>query len=265
MESALNSPFSPSSSAKPMPLGPVEGDDAVGDLDRLQRDVGRHERQRARARWRSCASCRRPRRRRRGAAPAVSSSISLASMMPLSSGGTDSRMVKLSARKNGSPVVPRRVGDAQLLEAHVGRRQQADVDVATDAHLAAEDARRLLLEDAAVAVPVDEVGNGEQRREGERDQPRDVKKPVAHLAFQKSDRRAATSAETASPAAPNAGLPACLAIGRAADAKRTCYGPFSVLRSVGAHSSLFAFPCLDHDPETISRRDHRKMAKRVQD
>ena len=39
----------------------------------------------------------------------------------------------------------------------------------TDADIAAEDARRLLLEDAAVAVPVDEMGDGEQRREGERD------------------------------------------------------------------------------------------------
>ena len=39
-----------------------------------------------------------------------SSTISLASMMPFSSGGADKRMVKLSARKNGSPVVP--VGSA---------------------------------------------------------------------------------------------------------------------------------------------------------
>ncbi len=62
-----------------------------------------------------------------------------------------------------------RVGDAQLLEAHVGRGKQAHVDVAADAHVAAEDARRLLFEDAAVAVPVDEMGDGEQRREGERD------------------------------------------------------------------------------------------------
>ncbi len=39
-----------------------------------------------------------------------SRTISLASMMPLRSGGADRRMVKLSARKNGSPVEP--VGSA---------------------------------------------------------------------------------------------------------------------------------------------------------
>ena len=97
--------------------------------------------------------------------------------------------MKLSARKNGSPV-DRWVGDAKLLEAHVGRRQEADVDVAADTHLAAEDAGRFLLEHAPVSVPVDEIRDGEQRRKGEGEQPRDVKKPVAHLAFQKPDRHA---------------------------------------------------------------------------
>ena len=41
--------------------------------------------------------------------------------------------------------------------------------------------------------------NGEQRREGEGKQPRDVKKPVAHLTFQEPDQHAAISAEFAEP------------------------------------------------------------------
>ena len=55
------------------------------------------------------------------------------------------------------------VGNAHLLETEVGRRQQVQIDGAADAHLAAEQARGLLLEHAAVAVPVDEIGHREQR------------------------------------------------------------------------------------------------------
>ncbi len=87
-----------------------------------------------------------------------------------------------------------RIGDAQLLEAHVGRRQQAHVDVAADTDFAPENACRLLLEHAAIAVPIDEIGNGKQRREGQRDQPRNIKKPVIHLTFQGPERHSALSA-----------------------------------------------------------------------
>ena len=102
--------------------------------------------------------------------------------------------------------------------------------------------------------------NGKQRREGEREQPRDVKKPVAHLAFQEPDRHAAISAEIAEPVTrlrPRRHAPRDCRADDASGPER----PLSALRSVGAHSSLFAFPCLDHDPETISRRDNRKMAQ----
>ena len=68
----------------------------------------------------------------------------------------------------------RRIGDAQLVEAHVGSRQQAYVDVAADAHLAAKDAGRLLLEHAAITVPIDEIRHREQRGERKRKQAGDV-------------------------------------------------------------------------------------------
>ena len=90
-------------------LGAVEGDDAVDDLDRLQRDARRHERQRARG---------------DGEAAPVAAALGVDGeaqhrLLEHDLVGLDDaleqrrhrkRMVKLSARKNGSPVVP--VGSA---------------------------------------------------------------------------------------------------------------------------------------------------------
>ena len=72
-------------------------------------------------------------------------------------------MVRLSAAEKRLLQVDGGVGDAHLLEAEIGGRQQVQIDGAADSHLAAEQARGLLLEHAAVAVPVDEIGDGEQR------------------------------------------------------------------------------------------------------
>ena len=89
-------------------------------------------------------------------------------------------MLRLSALKNVE--VGRGVGDAHLLQAEIGGRQQVQLDVAVDLHLAADDARGLLLEVAAIAVPVDEVGDGEQRADDGYDEDGDGDEQVVHAA-----------------------------------------------------------------------------------
>ena len=67
----------------------------------------------------------------------------------------------------GNPDTPGgRAADAQLLEMDIRRRQQPQADVAGHAHVAAQDARGLLFQHAAIAVPVDRIRQAEQRRQG---------------------------------------------------------------------------------------------------
>ena len=98
--------------------------------------------------------------------------------MPRNIGGMDSLMLRLSALKKRE--VGRGVGDAHLLEAEIGGRQQVQLDVAVDLHLAADDARGLLLEIAAIAVPVDEIRNGEQRADDGYDKDGNGDEQVVH-------------------------------------------------------------------------------------
>ncbi len=72
------------------------------------------------------------------------------------------------------------VGNPELLEAHERGGQEAQVDRAADAHLAAEDARGLLLEHAAIAVPVDEIRHREEHRERHHEKAGEVEKRVVH-------------------------------------------------------------------------------------
>ncbi len=57
--------------------------------------------------------------------------------------------------------------DHRLVETKVGGRQQLQVDVAADRHLLPEGARQLRLQKAALAVPIDEVGRDQQRRQND--------------------------------------------------------------------------------------------------
>ncbi len=164
---------------KPDALGPMQRHHAVLDLDGLQRDVGGYERQRA---WRNTQ------------ASPVAAALDI-------DGQAQNRLLQLDlvglydafeqgrhGKPHGEAVGAekrlagggRRIGDPDLVEAHEGRRQKAHVDVAAHAHLAAQNAGRLLLEYAAVSVPVDKVGNRKQRGERKRDEAGDVEKPVAH-------------------------------------------------------------------------------------
>ncbi len=73
-----------------------------------------------------------------------------------------------------------RVGNAHLLEAEIGGREQVQVDRTAHPDLAAEQARGLLLEHAAIAVPVDEIRNGEQRTDDGDQKDCDGDDDIAH-------------------------------------------------------------------------------------
>src|SRR5204863_3184906 len=55
------------------------------------------------------------------------------------------------------------VGNAHLLEAEIGSRQQVQIDRAPHSYLTLQETRGLLLEHTAIAVPVDEVGDRKER------------------------------------------------------------------------------------------------------
>ena len=73
-----------------------------------------------------------------------------------------------------------RVGDAHLLQAEIGAREQVQIDRAADPDLAAQQAGGLLLEHAAIAVPIDEVGNGEERADNGDQKDCDGDDEIAH-------------------------------------------------------------------------------------
>ncbi len=117
---------------------------------------------------------------------------------------------QLDAQAVGLEEVPaeirRPIADAHLLQAEVGARQQIEFHVAVDLHLAADDVLRLLLEPAAIAVPVDEIGNCEQCRDHRYDEDRNGNEQVIHGA------------------APRVGAAGLRSRGRACDARRTLPG-----------------------------------------
>ena len=225
-------------------LGALQGDDAVLDLDRLQRNVGRDERQRARRDAEHAPVA---------AALGVEREAQLGARQLDLVGLDDALEQRRNRQPHGETLGAEErlagsggVGDAQLLEAHEGRRQQAHVDVAADPHLTAEDARRLLLEDAAVSVPVDEVGNRKQCRERKRDQAGYVKKPVAHLPLRDPLLRVPLCEKAKQ--GPRRPLPGNAPYDRLSDDAETG-GPRRLqLGYQLIQSSLFATLCLDNDP-----------------
>src|SRR5690606_7720995 len=69
-----------------------------------------------------------------------------------------------------------------LLDPEVGRWQKMQLDVTINLHRTPDDAPCLVLEDAAVAVPVDEMGHGEQRTDDRDDKDGNGNKQVVHWA-----------------------------------------------------------------------------------
>ncbi len=72
------------------------------------------------------------------------------------------------------------IGDARLLEPDIRDGQQAEADIAADPDLAVEHAGGLLLENPAVTVPVHGVGHREQRSEQRHDEAGDPEERAVH-------------------------------------------------------------------------------------
>ena len=137
-----------------LPCASLNNDGASGNMHRIERNAaGRRTRAPGGSR-RNRSSCRLPLRRRRASAPAGSTRPGVASSTPLNSDATLSQTINPSALKIDSPVRPGPVGDADLLEANIRRRQQLQIDVAAHANLTAKLPRSFLLEYAAKVRPV---------------------------------------------------------------------------------------------------------------
>jgi hypothetical protein len=72
------------------------------------------------------------------------------------------------------------IGNAHLVEAEIGCRQQVQVDCAANPHLAPQETRGLLLDHAAIAVPVDEIGNRKQCSDDRDQKDCNGDKEIAH-------------------------------------------------------------------------------------
>ena len=150
---------------------------AVGDRERRQRDVGRHIAGRG---------------QRLGEALPVPTALRIERQ-------THERPLKLDLvgfddapeqRRNGKldaeavrleeGELARGIRDADLLESEIGERQQVQLHIAVDLHLAADGARCLGLEVVAIAVPVDEIGYGEQSADNGYDEDSDGDEQVVH-------------------------------------------------------------------------------------
>ncbi len=82
-----------------------------------------------------------------------------ASMVPLSSAPILSQASSERASRNGRRGVLL-IGNLDVVESELGRRQQDEMDLAADLDLAAEQLGRLSLERRPVVVPVDKERRG---------------------------------------------------------------------------------------------------------
>ena len=183
----------------------MQSEHAVTDSDRGQRDIGRHI---------------------AGAAQGLGEALPVPAAIRVECNAQD-RVLELDfvrlhrpaeQRRNGEldaeafgleevlGKVRRRIGNSHLAQAEVGGRQQVELDVAVDLHVSADDVLGFLLENAAIAVPVDEMGDRKQRPDDRYDEDGNGNEQVVH------------GAAPMRPAAPE--LHACASSRRCTQAKR---------------------------------------------